>query len=217
MWWKGQYLPHWRLRAGPPWPAAQDFRCAIVYFCDLLLGLGAARVHGKLPGNCALSTVASVGLETLISGLHIEGHSPKRSATAIMHTRASLSSGMQCVGTYDRIRIVRCLWTKVGACRVPDVGASFAYGSVHHAWSTTVNELVKRLSEGSHEVEVSLRPESDINRFREMLDRGHVLVKFTQTRGGTELGFTLDRSRSDLTQADLKAGTGQVRVVGELT
>ena len=80
-----------------------------------------------------------------------------------------------------------------------------------------MNELVKRLSEGSHEVEVSLRPEKDIKRFREMLDRGHVLVKFTQTRGGTELGFPLDKSRSDLTQADLEAGTGKVRVAGELT
>ena len=80
-----------------------------------------------------------------------------------------------------------------------------------------MNDLVKRLSEGSHEVEVSLRPERTVKLFREMLDRGHVLVKFTQTRGGTELGVPLDKTRSDLTQANFDAETGQVRVCGELT
>jgi len=80
-----------------------------------------------------------------------------------------------------------------------------------------VNDLVKRLSEGSHPVEASLRPERTLKLFREMLDRQYVLVKFTQTRGGTELGFPLDKTRSHLTQADLEAGTGKVRLVGELT
>jgi hypothetical protein len=80
-----------------------------------------------------------------------------------------------------------------------------------------VNDLVKRLSEGSHEVEISLRPERTVKLFREMLDRGHVLVKFTQTRGGTELGVPLDKTRSDLTKANFDTETGQVRVCGELT
>ena len=80
-----------------------------------------------------------------------------------------------------------------------------------------VNDLVKRLSEGSHPVEVSLRPERTMKLFREMLDRAYVLVKFTQTRGGTELGFALDKSRSDLSQGDLVAETGKVRLCGELT
>lgn len=80
-----------------------------------------------------------------------------------------------------------------------------------------MNDLVKRLSEGSHPVEVSLRPERTIKLFREMLDREYLLVKFTQTKGGTELGFKLDKERSDLTQADLEAQTGKLRVCGELT
>lgn len=54
-----------------------------------------------------------------------------------------------------------------------------------------MNDLAKRLSEESHPVEVSLRPERTMKLFREMLDREHVLVKFTQTLGGTELGFPL--------------------------
>jgi hypothetical protein len=80
-----------------------------------------------------------------------------------------------------------------------------------------VNDLVKRLSEGSHPVEVSLRPERTVKLFKEMLDRGHVLVKFTQTRGGTELGVPLDKTRSDLTQANFETETGKARVCGELT
>ena len=80
-----------------------------------------------------------------------------------------------------------------------------------------MNDLVKRLSEGSHPVEVSLRPERTVKLFKEMLDRGHVLVKFTQTRGGTELGIPLDKSRSDLTQANFDTESGKVRVAGELT
>jgi len=80
-----------------------------------------------------------------------------------------------------------------------------------------VNDLVQRLAAGSHPVEVSLRPERTVKLFREMLDRGHVLVKFTQTRGGTELGVPLDKSRSDLTQANFDSETGKVRVCGELT
>jgi hypothetical protein len=46
-----------------------------------------------------------------------------------------------------------------------------------------VNDLVKRLSEGSHEVEVSLRPERTVTLFKEMLDRGHVLNQIHPDEG----------------------------------
>ena len=80
-----------------------------------------------------------------------------------------------------------------------------------------MNDLVKRLSEGSHPVEVSLRPERTVKLFKEQIDRGHVLIKFTETRGGTELGVPLDKTRSDLTQADFAAEIGKALVCGELT
>ena len=80
-----------------------------------------------------------------------------------------------------------------------------------------MNDLVKRLSEGDHAVEVSLRPEPSIQRFKEMLDRQYVLIKFTETRGGTELGFPVDKARSDLTQANFDTESGKVRLAGELT
>ena len=80
-----------------------------------------------------------------------------------------------------------------------------------------MNDLVKRLSEGSHAVEVSLRPERTLKLFKEMLDRGHVLIKFTETRGGTELGVPMDKTRSDLTQANFEAETGNLHIAGEIT
>lgn len=47
-------------------------------------------------------------------------------------------------------------------------------------------------------------------------EMGYVLVKFTQTRGGTELGFPLDRATTDLSQANFDEGTGTVHVEGAL-
>jgi uncharacterized protein YbdZ (MbtH family) len=76
--------------------------------------------------------------------------------------------------------------------------------------------LVDRLCEGDHAVEVGLRPEKTAKRFKEALDRGYVHIKFTETKGGTELGFHLDRSASDLNAADFENGKGTVRVEGNL-
>ncbi len=47
-------------------------------------------------------------------------------------------------------------------------------------------------------------------------EMGYVLIKFTQTRGGTELGFPLDRAATDLGAADFDEGTGTVHVEGQL-
>ena len=79
------------------------------------------------------------------------------------------------------------------------------------------NELVNRLSEGDHPVEASLRPEKTVQILKERIDMGHVHIKFTGTRGGTELGVRLDRDASDLSKADFEAGTGSVHLEGTLT
>ena len=47
-------------------------------------------------------------------------------------------------------------------------------------------------------------------------EMGYVLVKFTQTRGGTELGFPLDRATTDLSNANFDEGTGSVHVEGSM-
>lgn len=78
-----------------------------------------------------------------------------------------------------------------------------------------MNELVKKLSE-EQEIEASLRPANTVEELRAAIDRGYVHVKFPNTRGGTELGIRFDPGASDLSRADFDAGSGQVKLVGEL-
>lgn len=79
------------------------------------------------------------------------------------------------------------------------------------------DDLVKFLSEGDHPVEAGLRPEKTVKLFKEAIDREYVHVKFTDTRGGTELGFELDKEKSDFENADFEKETGSVHVEGDLT
>lgn len=51
---------------------------------------------------------------------------------------------------------------------------------------------------------------------KEAIDRKYLHVLFTDTRGGTELGFPLDEERSDLTGANWERREGTVHLVGEL-
>lgn len=80
-----------------------------------------------------------------------------------------------------------------------------------------MSDLVKRLSEGKHPVEVSLRPERSIKALKECLDRGYVHIKFVGTRGGTELGVPIDRERTVLTNADFESEAGWLTLAGELS
>lgn len=79
-----------------------------------------------------------------------------------------------------------------------------------------MNELTERLTVEQPVIMGGADPtvEELRNRTGEM---GYVLVKFTQTRGGTELGFPLDRDATDLSKADFDEGTGSVHVEGHLT
>jgi uncharacterized protein YbdZ (MbtH family) len=77
--------------------------------------------------------------------------------------------------------------------------------------------LVDRLCEGDHPVEAGLRPEKTVNLFKEAVDRDYVHIKFTKTKGGTELGVRLDRDACDFSKADFENGTGVVHVEGGLT
>lgn len=80
-----------------------------------------------------------------------------------------------------------------------------------------MNELVQRLAQGNHPVEVSLRPERTAQALKESIDRGVVHIKFTDTKGGTELGVRLDPEASNLQEADFDNQTGKVNLVGNLT
>jgi uncharacterized protein YbdZ (MbtH family) len=77
--------------------------------------------------------------------------------------------------------------------------------------------LVDRLCNGDHPVEASLRPEKTVKLFKEAIDRDYVHIKFTKTRGGTELGVRLDRNACDFSRADFENGEGTVHIEGGLT
>jgi hypothetical protein len=78
-----------------------------------------------------------------------------------------------------------------------------------------MNELVERLTKGPHPIvaERSASPQE----LREQIGRGFVLLKFPNTRGGTELGSRLDMEQTRLDGADFEGGTGTVHLVGSLT
>jgi uncharacterized protein YbdZ (MbtH family) len=77
--------------------------------------------------------------------------------------------------------------------------------------------LVDRLCEGDHPVEAGLRPERTAKLFKEAVDRGYVHIKFTQTKGGTELGVRLDQNACDFSKADFESGSGTAHIEGGLT
>lgn len=80
-----------------------------------------------------------------------------------------------------------------------------------------MNELVQRLSQGDHPVTVG-GPTPSLATFKERLeDMGYVFIKFTATRGGTDLGVRVDMSNTDFSRANFEQGTGTVHVEGTLT
>jgi uncharacterized protein YbdZ (MbtH family) len=76
--------------------------------------------------------------------------------------------------------------------------------------------LVKRLSQGSHPLSAGLHPEKSVQALKEGIDRGYVHIKFTGTKGGTELGIRLDTGVCDVSRADFDNQTGTVHLEGGL-
>jgi uncharacterized protein YbdZ (MbtH family) len=89
--------------------------------------------------------------------------------------------------------------------------------SAEDAFADDEPQLVDRLSQGSHEVVASLRPDRTGEALREAIDRNWVQLKFIGTRGGTEFGMDIDLQASDLTGADFGSSRGAVKLVGNLT
>ena len=77
--------------------------------------------------------------------------------------------------------------------------------------------LVDRLTVGDHRIVVAQRPEPSVKALKEAIDIGYVRVTFTETKGGTELGFKVDKDASDVSNANFEEGSGKVRLVGGLT
>lgn len=80
-----------------------------------------------------------------------------------------------------------------------------------------MDELVQRLAEGDHPVTVG-GPKPSLEEFRRRVeDMGYVFIKFTGTRGGTDLGVRVDKQATDLSQAYFDQRTGIAHVEGTLT
>jgi uncharacterized protein YbdZ (MbtH family) len=77
--------------------------------------------------------------------------------------------------------------------------------------------LVDRLSSGLHPVEIAIRPERTIPALKECLGRNYVHVKFTDTRGGTELGVRIDTGASTIPPPLLESGDGTIHLEGTLS
>ena len=79
-----------------------------------------------------------------------------------------------------------------------------------------MTDLPTRLSQGNTKVTFRARRGDVRAELKEAIDRKYVHVLFTETQGGTELGFPLDEAQSELTGADWERGEGTVRLVGDL-
>ena len=79
-----------------------------------------------------------------------------------------------------------------------------------------MSQLVRKLSEGSHPVEVTLQPEKTLQALRDRIERGFIHIRFTSTQGGTEIGIRLDKEACKL-DADFDRGIGHIQLVGSLT
>lgn len=76
-----------------------------------------------------------------------------------------------------------------------------------------INELVQRLSEGKHEVVIGHRDEP-YEEIKERIENGYIHIKFTKTRGGTELGINVDLNSTNVKDLDFTKGEGLLHIEG---
>ncbi len=80
-----------------------------------------------------------------------------------------------------------------------------------------MDDLVQRLSEGSHPVIVG-GSQNSLDELQKRLEEiEYVFIKFTDTRGGTNLGVRVDKAATDLSRANFDLGTGTAHIEGTLT
>ena len=76
------------------------------------------------------------------------------------------------------------------------------------------DDLVAFLSDGDRPVQATAQ---SVEQFVDRVKAGYVNIRFTDTRGGTEVGVRLDAEASDTAGADLESCKGNVRIAGNLT
>jgi hypothetical protein len=80
-----------------------------------------------------------------------------------------------------------------------------------------MDSLVQRLTDGEHDVIVGGQQPTVEDLKKRIEDIGFVFIKFTQTRGGTDLGVRVDRQATVMGDADFVRGSGIVHIEGTLT
>src|SRR5947209_8624779 len=80
-----------------------------------------------------------------------------------------------------------------------------------------MSELVRKLSQGEHRIEVSIRPDRTPKALLGCIQKGYVHLKFPETQGGTDLYVPLDMVETRLNDANFEMGTGSIELVGKLT
>jgi uncharacterized protein YbdZ (MbtH family) len=77
--------------------------------------------------------------------------------------------------------------------------------------------LPVRLSRGPQPVELGLRPEKTVDALIRQIETGYVHVRFTETRGGTELTFPLEPGSAESIKEQIARDEGPLRLSGNLT
>lgn len=80
-----------------------------------------------------------------------------------------------------------------------------------------MENLVERLSGGPHPIIMGGPCQSAQELNNRLTDVGYVFIKFTETKGGTDLGVRVDHTATYLDEADFLAGNGKVHIEGTLT
>jgi hypothetical protein len=65
-------------------------------------------------------------------------------------------------------------------------------------------------------VELNLRPEKNVQTLNACLERGYIHVRFTDTKGATELGVKIDESTAQAALAAVKDSAGTIKVARNL-
>ena len=80
-----------------------------------------------------------------------------------------------------------------------------------------VESLPIRLSRGPQRVELNLGESPTIDELLRQVETGYVHVRFTETRGGTNLAIPLEAGVAERIKAQAAAGAGTVPVAGGIT
>ena len=64
-----------------------------------------------------------------------------------------------------------------------------------------LNELVERLSKGKHKVVIGHRDEPP-EELTQRINDGFIHIKFTETKGGTDIGINVDSSKNNVSEVE---------------